>query len=186
LWGALKKDFRKILVPLLGFLIFPIVAHAQPEEYACNYHIDKIINHLQDVEKTVPFVPPEEDEYLSKEFKAIFGDVSSSSHKNQSTRFNVLQTRPYYFSWYLHNDFDKANESLKALKKLSPKTSIKVQIQTAAYIPYALSNARDAWDKYSDNTNMDFAQARDGAYAMTAVGGVFAAYLKCLAAQINN
>lgn len=184
------------MILLFGTFLTSNVALAETKNGRCSEHIEAIINNIDAVEPLVPFAPPEEIEYLTKEEEALYKsaepDKLIKERSPANNRAIRLINRPYYDAWKVHININSAKKALGQLKNLPAKASIKEQLQTAANIPFELSNTRSSLD--------DFISAADrGAkisltpenssiigFNVVVAEGNFARYLKCLAEQIRD
>lgn len=153
----------------------------------CKENIGNIIKSLDLVETSIPFVPPEEAAYLEKEFNAWFKEAQKSKSSNATgRRYRALTARPHFYAWELHDDFAIAKNDLQALKRLTPEASLKRKIELASFIPYKLSNARNAWDEYSvyKEKDLTYEQEFRGSLNMGLIASEFGEYLRCLSQYI--
>lgn len=147
---------------------------------ACGFQLDEILQSLEslnDLEKLVPLVPPDEAAYLQKEEKASLSAQSAA-------RFNMLIARPFYYPHKVHVAFADAKQKLESIASLPPDASPKWRIRVTAAAPVAVFNAQEAWDELvtADNGRLiDAKEVSTAAYRLRRAVYAPQGYISCLA-----
>ena len=179
------KKYLNLALPYFVILVLFLAsqhAYAENTEINCDKNIVSIIKSLEDIETSIPYAPPEEEEYLNKEFQAWLESVKNGHNKISSDRYNTLTKRPYYYAWQLHNEFKKAKESLRRVLDLPTGANLKTRLRAIPLIPMNLSNARVIWEEYYTNRTslLTGKQATDSSAKHIKILGEFGMHLQCL------
>jgi hypothetical protein len=146
----------------------------------CGKWITETLHTLDELERFIPLVPPDEENYLSSEFA---GAASAGS----LPRIGAVMRRSLYYAWNLHTEFFFARQKLKNAP--SPITGAKFRIKLASTIPYPVARAAQAWNEYveADKTGiLTPEQAESGSSKMEKAMAAPGEYIWCLAEQIDD
>ena len=145
-----KRGCRRgcVISLLLGGLILSLGAARAADgsstvedcEQSTTSDLKNSLNRLNEMEGWIELVPQDEARYIAEEHAAALTNLP---------RYKKLVSRPYYYAWKVHNEFQYARGSLQAVTELEDKNgTMKRKIQAAAIMPSAILSANDAFDDY--------------------------------------
>ena len=131
---------RTLLRGVIIATFLPIVPAFGAADF-CDRALQRIVQEVDDVETLVPNVPPEEADYLEKEYYAATSAGSQG-------RFAILQARPYYYAWRLHVELEDVRDTLNDLERAPAAAKARTRIESASDLPGPLGGALEAWLDY--------------------------------------
>jgi hypothetical protein len=139
--------------------------------------IHTIISNLNTVESWIENVPPEEVQYLQREYARVLSGATNST----------LLERPSYYAWTLRNNFDLARDQFRLIANPT-NLGDAFLIQMASGNLLHLSDAIVSFHDYVgySSSAITVKQSRDGTEMLSMNLIIIGQYISCLAQDLDK